>query len=98
MLQLVIEHYWFTVVVYKEYSPSIHLRKGLDDPDHRFRRFKSTDVNLDGPGSCTPGWFSLRSRSTRFFKEVDVPYTICTLCRMVKPFHLHNRVQRDRFK
>src|SRR3989304_9473393 len=98
VFELIIKHYRLTVMVYKEHSPFTHLRKSLDDPDHRLRRFKSTDVNLNGPGPCALGWFSLRSRRSRFLKEVDVPYPLCTLCRMVKPLHLHNCVQRDRFK
>src|SRR3990172_2210558 len=98
VFKLIIKHQRFTVVVYKEHSAFTHLRKGLDDPDHRFRRFKSPDVNLDCLGPCAPGYFSLRSRSSRFFKKVDVPYPVYTLCRMVKPLHFHNRVQRYRFK
>src|SRR3990172_2550873 len=98
VFELIIKHHGFTVVMYKEHAALPHLRKGLDDSDHRFRRFKSTDVNLDGPGPCAPGWVCLRSRSSRFFKEVDVPYPVCALCRMVKPLHFHNGVQRYRFK
>src|SRR3990172_7835703 len=49
VFKLVIKHHRLTVVVYKEHSAFTHLRKGLYDLHHRFRRFKSPDVNLDCP-------------------------------------------------